>query len=245
MWMQRSGDVVMVGERLPQASAPHSHCVLQLSIGLFAPVRASIAGRVVAPAWGMLIEANVSHAVAGDLVHLFVDPQRPVGRAWRGMLRGQPCVPLSRAVVAQFLAGQADDAWLHGATVAGAHELMMTAMQREHGRLIAAPFDDRVSSVIELLRGRLDARTPLEELADLARLSPSRLTHLFTREVGMPIKQYLVWLRLVAVLESIGRDKPLGTLAVASGFPDQAAFTRSYRKAWGRTPTSFRQAAML
>ncbi|MET0285659.1 MAG: AraC family transcriptional regulator [Polyangiales bacterium] len=245
MWLQRSADVVMVGERLPRSSSPHSHCVMQLTIGLFAPVRARIAGHVVPDASGMLIDANVAHEVAGDLVHLFVDPQSQTGRAWRGMLRAQPYLPLSREVVAQFLSGQGEDAWLDGRASGGAVESLMQAMQREHGRSMAAPFDERVANVIQLLRGRLDARTPLEELADLAHLSPSRLTHLFTREVGMPIKQYVVWLRLVAVIDAIARDKSLGTLAVASGFPDQAAFTRSYRRAWGRTPTSFRQAAAL
>jgi AraC family transcriptional regulator of arabinose operon len=242
MWLQRSADVVMVGERLPRSSVPHSHCVMQLTIGLLTPVRALIAGRVVADAWGLLIDANVPHTVAGDLVHLFVDPQSATGRAWRGMLCGQPSLVLSRATVSAFLSGQGEDAWLHGQTHGGAVESLMEAMQREHGRRLAAPLDERVTSVIELLRGRLDARTPLEELAELARLSPSRLTHLFTSEVGMPIKQYVVWLRLVAVLDALARDESLGRLAVASGFPDQAAFTRSYRRAWGRTPTSFRQA---
>jgi AraC-like DNA-binding protein len=97
--------------------------------------------------------------------------------------------------------------------------------------------------VITALSSRLDERVPLEQLAAVARLSPTRLTHLFTSQIGMPIKQYVVWLRLVRVIEAMRTRQQLGTLAHASGFPDQAAFTRSYRNAWGRTPTSFRQAA--
>jgi AraC-like DNA-binding protein len=76
-------------------------------------------------------------------------------------------------------------------------------------------------------------------------LSPGRLTHLFTEQVGMPIKQYVVWLRMLAVLEQFSSSEQLSALAHGQGFADQAAFTRAYREMWGRTPTSFRRTARI
>lgn len=241
MWVVRRPQHVLVGEFLAKPSQLHSHHVLQLTLsvsGLLWPV---IAGVALPPAAGILVGSNVPHTLSGHVVHVFVDPLEPLGRRLRGLLGARPYLALDPLQSASFWGGDAR-AWFEGSPFPDSDdpvEHLLAELEGEHGSAAVAPPDGRIRGVITQLRSCLDARTPLEQLADAARLSPSRLTHLFTEQVGMPIKQYVVWLRLVAVLEALSPGKQLGSLAHDSGFPDQAAFTRTYRKAWGRTPSSY------
>ncbi|MFT3924395.1 MAG: helix-turn-helix domain-containing protein [Myxococcales bacterium] len=241
MWVVRRPQHVLVGESLPKPSQLHSHHVLQLTLsvsGLLMPV---IAGVALPPAAGILVGSNVPHTLSGHVVHVFVDPLEPLGLRLRGLLGARPYLAVDPRQAASFWGGDAR-AWLEGSPFPDSDEPvehLLAELERGHGNASIAPPDGRIRSVIATLKGSLDVRAPLELLADVARLSPTRLTHLFTEQVGMPIKQYVVWLRLVAVLEALRPGKQLGALAHDTGFPDQAAFNRTYRKAWGRTPSSF------
>jgi len=241
MWVVRRPQHVLVGEFLPKPSQLHSHHVLQLTLsasGLLLPV---IAGVALPPAAGILVGSNVPHTLSGRVVHVFVDPLEPLGRRLRSVLGGRPHLALDPLCTASFWGGDARD-WLEGSPFPDSDEPvehLLAELERAQATPLVAPLDGRIRNVIATLKGSLDTRTPLEQLADAARLSPSRLTHLFTEQVGMSIKQYVVWLRLVSVIDSLSPGKQLGALARDSGFPDQAAFNRTYRKAWGRTPSSF------
>ncbi|MEY4512323.1 MAG: hypothetical protein RLZZ450_4445 [Pseudomonadota bacterium] len=257
MWLYRSSSCSLVVESLARPSQLHDHHVVQLTIGLSQVVHAVVSlarggpvrfddGDVLPPMAGILIAPNVSHTLHGDVVHIFAEPLGPLGRQLRGLLAGRPYLALDANITREFLGDTPCLEWLLAPRFDDTEarlRALLAAIGKVHGSLDVVPVDTRIDAVIATLRSQLDLRTPLEQLADVAHLSPSRLTHLFTREVGLPIKQYLVWLRLVAVLESLGSGQQLGTLAHATGFPDQPAFARSYRKAWGRTPSAFRRAA--
>jgi AraC-like DNA-binding protein len=83
----------------------------------------------------------------------------------------------------------------------------------------------------------------LEELASLTGLSPSHFSHSFKASTGMAPHQWQMNARLdraKQLLES--RDQPLTTIAVETGFSDQAHFTRVFRKHLGTTPARWQKA---
>ncbi|MBI2383284.1 MAG: helix-turn-helix transcriptional regulator [Gammaproteobacteria bacterium] len=99
------------------------------------------------------------------------------------------------------------------------------------------PVDGRIATVAAWLREHLPTRPHLPELAALAGLSPSRLTHLFTRELGVSIKSYLLAMKMRKAAELFGADRSLTEVAYAMGFADSAHLTRAFKSYFSVTPS--------
>ena len=81
-------------------------------------------------------------------------------------------------------------------------------------------------------------------LASLARdvcSSPFHLSRIFRREVGVPIHQYVMRLRLSLAVERL-LDSPdsLSEIALAHGFSSHSHFTTAFRQAFGVAPSAVR-----
>lgn len=99
------------------------------------------------------------------------------------------------------------------------------------------PLDTRIEHTLRFLRSAPDRRAPLAQVAGAVGLSPSRLVHLFRAETGIPMRRYLLWLRLGDALQELGRSVPLTAAAHAAGFADSAHLTRTFRRMLGLTPS--------
>jgi AraC-like DNA-binding protein len=98
--------------------------------------------------------------------------------------------------------------------------------------------DHRVKRVLRGLPNRL-AETEslsLDRLAASVGLSPSRFLHLFTMSVGVPVRPYILWLRLQRGAGELARGTSVADAAYAAGFSDAAHFTRTFRRMVGATP---------
>ena len=100
------------------------------------------------------------------------------------------------------------------------------------------PIDYRVKRVLRALPGRLaeEAAVSLDAVAASVGLSPSRFMHLFTRSVGVPLRPYVLWLRLQRGARELALGKSVADAAHAAGFSDAAHFTRTFRRMIGATP---------
>lgn len=82
----------------------------------------------------------------------------------------------------------------------------------------------------------------LDDLADVACVSPFHLAHVFREEVGASVYGYVVRSRLgralAAVLDS---DTALTDVALESGFASHSHFTARFRELFGLTPTELRR----
>lgn len=98
--------------------------------------------------------------------------------------------------------------------------------------------DYRVKRVLRALPNRLaDADTvSLDAVAATVGLSPSRFMHLFTTSVGVPLRPYVLWLRLQCGAGELARGRTVTDAAHAAGFSDAAHFTRTFRRMIGATP---------
>ena len=75
------------------------------------------------------------------------------------------------------------------------------------------------------------------ELAGLVHLSASRLTHLFTEQVGIPLRRYVLWSRLRAAIVRVQAGDDLTGAAHGAGFADSAHLTRTTREMFGLPPS--------
>lgn len=103
-----------------------------------------------------------------------------------------------------------------------------------------APLDARVARVMELLQR--SPRLSLEALADTTCLSYYRLSHLFSQEMGMSLRQYLLSLKIHAAGRCIGAGMSLTATAHEAGFTDSAHLSRVWAKAFGGPPSLFMNA---
>jgi AraC-like DNA-binding protein len=86
-------------------------------------------------------------------------------------------------------------------------------------------------------------RMKLSDLATAVSLSPSRLAHLFAAQLGLPVRRYLLWLRLRDAVRAMTWDATTTEAAHAVGFADAPHFDRTFRRMLGFTPSALRLAS--
>ena len=77
----------------------------------------------------------------------------------------------------------------------------------------------------------------LKALAGIAGLSPSRFMHVFTESVGVPVRPYILWLRLQRAACDLTEGASVTSAAHHAGFSDGAHLTRTFRRMLGVTPS--------
>jgi AraC-like DNA-binding protein len=77
----------------------------------------------------------------------------------------------------------------------------------------------------------------LRALAEIAGVSPSRFMHAFTGSVGIPVRPYILWLRLQRAACDLMNGVSATDAAHRAGFSDAAHMTRTFRRMLGATPT--------
>jgi AraC-like DNA-binding protein len=77
----------------------------------------------------------------------------------------------------------------------------------------------------------------LRAVADAVHLSPSRLAHLFSAHVGIPLRPYVRWLRLRRAIDRVAAGETLTAAAHTAGFTDGPHFTRAFRRTFGNAPS--------
>ena len=101
-------------------------------------------------------------------------------------------------------------------------------------------FDPRIELLLNFLETSEGANFNLAEGSALTKMSPSRLTHLFRQQVGLPFGRYVLGLRLKAALQELSSGATLTDVAYKAGFADAAHLSRTSRLILGRTPTALR-----
>ena len=86
----------------------------------------------------------------------------------------------------------------------------------------------------------LNQEASLGELAQAASLSPSRFSHWFSDQIGIPLRSYKKWLRMVNAF-TYCQVMSLTDAATKAGFSDQAHFCRTVQNAFGVTPSEIKQ----
>ncbi len=97
----------------------------------------------------------------------------------------------------------------------------------------ARPIDRRVARVADELR---DPDADRREPTARSELSAAHLRTLFARDIGMPMRRYVLWRRLLHALARVG-PVDLTTAAHAGGFADLAHFSRTCRRMLGYAPS--------
>jgi len=96
-----------------------------------------------------------------------------------------------------------------------------------------------VNRVLRYLREQLSVSedVSLKTLARISGLSQSRFMHVFTESVRVPLRRYILWLRLQQASCDLMDGVSVTKAAHNAGFSDAAHLTRTFRRMLGATPT--------
>jgi AraC family transcriptional regulator len=93
----------------------------------------------------------------------------------------------------------------------------------------------------EFLEAELSNRILLTDVGRAVGASPAYLTDVFRRVEGTSLHQYLTQLRLARALLEVPHTDDLTMLALETGFSSHSHFSAAFRRAFGCTPSQFRQ----
>lgn len=221
-------------QRLRQL-APHARRTVGLCTGAFALAEAGLLqGRRATTHWGYAEALQQRHPeviVESDRLHI-VD-----GPIWTsaGMTAG---LDLALAMVEKDL----------GAEIARsvAHSLVMhqqrSGGQSQHSEMLKlAPRSDRIQRVLAHVRGHLAQPLGVEELAEVANLSPRQFSRVFAAETGQSPAKAIEGLRLEAARLMIEQSRhPLDVVARENGFRDRRHLREAFLRGFGVPPRAVR-----
>jgi len=112
------------------------------------------------------------------------------------------------------------------------------------GRIDPPPRDRAlIRLAIDLVHDRHAHDLRLEDLSAAVGLTPFQLIGLFKRGVGLTPHAYLTQVRLRRACHYLRRGMPIAQVAAATGFYDQSALNRHFKRCYGITPLQFARAA--
>ena len=213
----------------------HRHHCVQLAMALRGTLRFRQRER---QRWttcdAMLVRPDAWHEVdaRGTAVMIaFVDAESELGAALSARAESD-VAPIPPGTIAQWRAQLGEPASLTAARVEPWVKQTLVRDRRP------PPLDHRIKRVLRSLPSRLakEEAVSLDAVAASVGLSASRFMHLFTASVGVPLRPYVLWLRLQCGARELARGTSVADAAYAAGFSDAAHFTRTFRRMIGATP---------
>ncbi len=102
--------------------------------------------------------------------------------------------------------------------------------------------DPRIVAVIDLLRRRPERKIETAPLSAAVYLSPSRLIHLFKKEMNCSLSEYVMSLRIEKAKTLLAETSlPLKEIMRETGLDDPSRFCMVFRRETGLTPLRYRR----
>jgi AraC-like DNA-binding protein len=221
----------------------HSHYAIQIAFG---PTRGIRFRTNEQEPWseydGVVIASRQPHTM--DATHvalnavLFVEPERREGRALAERFASAGISAVSAELLADvgpalFAAWQEERTAV--AVIAAAQRAIRALTGGVEPTVVS---DERILRAIAYINSHLGAPLTLEEVAEVAFLSPSRFRHLFVEETGTALRPYILWRRFVRVWELLMAGESLSSAAHSAGFADASHLSRTSRKMFGFPPSA-------
>ncbi|HWI17977.1 MAG TPA: AraC family transcriptional regulator [Vicinamibacterales bacterium] len=237
-WYLWDGGYLLVG-RGQGIVPPHQHHAIQVVIGIDGDIAISGEDGDWRTGRGAIVRQDVAHSYnpQGRLgAMVFVDPESTEG-AWlqtsvREDITLVPAPRLDHCVVElrRFLDAPFESL--------GVRDLIKHCVQAMcTGAPPSRRLDPRVTKVLTAIRASDELRMSIEEAAALVFLSPSRFAHLFTQQLGLPFRRYMLWRKMTRAMLMIGREQTIAAAAAAADFADAAHLTRTFYQMVGLPPS--------
>lgn len=100
-------------------------------------------------------------------------------------------------------------------------------------------YQDIIEKSVSYIRSHIEENLTVERIAAQAGYSPFHFCRIFVRAMGIPLMQYVRQMRLVLARSELGSSYKVLDVAVRYGFESASGFSKSFRKAFGYSPTAY------
>lgn len=238
-WYLWEGGFLTIG-RASGIVPEHAHHAQQVSAGFDEPVGMCLGAD---GPWtrdgGIVVAPDVPHqldTMGAELAVMLIDPESREGR-WLRRTYPEPitAVPPGRLEPFRHALRAIRDST--GDTVETARLIHAAVRELCVGPAPPHALDPRIVRALEVIRRMDTARISQEAVAKAVYLSSSRFAHLFSEQVGLPFRRYVLWRRLTRAMLAVGRGGTLTAAAHNAGFADSAHLTRTCYQMLGQPPS--------
>lgn len=222
----------------------HAHHAIQIAIALETPIE--VIGKNAQRVYqAVIINSDVPHecrTFGGPFLLINIDPETSIGTALkREYLIKTGIAELPLAAIDNYpgqlkvMLGEnnpADD-------IFQLTNELLTSIAHKH---TPQPLDERIAQVLALLRQPEQESASIKDLAGAVHISPGRLIHLFTQQVGIPVRKYILWSKLMTAVKKLDKHANFTHVALDGGFADAPHFNRTFKRMFGLSPTALLKA---
>lgn len=224
-------------------NTPHSHHAVQVIFNRRGQFRLGLDDRVI-ECGGVVINSDVPHQLLSSdpsQVHLLIDHETAMARAIKQAQLGNAKIKILDNDLLASLQACLDFPDPAPESCAGARAVFGKIVAALAGSPEEQPLEiePRIRKTLQLLQRDYLSQTLVT--ADLARdvcLSQGRLMHLFTEQIGIPVRRYVLWMRAMSAFQFALAGEPLTEAAHRAGFADSAHLSRTFRSLYGITLSS-------
>ena len=231
-----SGHAVFTGN-IPDTFR-HMHHVMEIFIGLDEPVKVKCddgeyTGKIV------VISPDIYHEVGGlefKKIILMLDADSAVTEK---ISKKYLCRRKASTVDVNLDWVVCKDSLKHRTTekINSMYDIVLADILEEKKSLDKDPFpflmNEHVRKALDFMQSLQTKKISCKKVAYEIGLSESRLIHLFKEHVGIPIRAYLLWLRLIDALRNIISGQSLTYAAHSAEFADYAHLSRTFSAMFG------------
>ena len=227
-------DGVIVYVTQDHLNKAHAHFPALLQIGLGTAFALAVEDQPARYHEVVVMAPNVSHSTDSQnqpYIAILIDPDHELYAYLHPLLNGQAfcSLPAARLKSYQKQFQQLMTAQLSLEQVKQLLMEVLFVLNPQPSK--ALPWDQRIQQASEYIKWCVPHHIPtIADVALQVRLSESRLMHLFSQQLGLSMRQYILWLRIRYAIKLWMQGKTLIEIAVESGFSDQAHFTRTLRR---------------
>lgn len=202
----------------------HAHHAVQV-ISAAAEVTVGFGADETVAARTITVPSDLAHEIrsSGVATMMFVDGDSRTGRRLTATCTGSP-VGLDATI--------SDP----GAPASQIVDRILAVVDDPAATTDAAQVSAAMSAILADLADDPDAGS-VTEFAARSDLSPGRFSRRFSDEIGIPLRSYRRWLRMLHAVDALSAGASLTTAAHDAGFTDSAHLTHTFRDCFGIAPT--------
>jgi AraC-like DNA-binding protein len=189
---------------------------------------------------GVMVRPDTAHKVRGCenlTISAYIDPETEIGRGVSVLFKKGPIVTLTADTAADLFnlfTRVIENHW----SETEIQKILLHCFFNSASPPASHVLDKRIEQVIRQIKASSGQHIHFDRLLELCGLSESRLIHLFKKEVGIPIRKYILWQKTNHAIRSISSGATIKHSAGQAGFTDAAHFNRTFVSMFGIVPSS-------